>query len=224
MLHRNLFTLIAVLSVQCAMPSEQDESIVLKEDFEHVESEFLPKGFMVLSGEFTIQTIDNNKVIHLPENPLSDYGVLFGPNAQENLEVQARIWSESRRRLTPRFGVGLNGINGYKLLLVPNKKTVEIWKGNEPVAEAQYEWNSGRWTVFRLKIVKEGNHWLVKGKVWQAGASEPEEWLVQFQDAGTPITGKPSIWGTPYSSKPILFDDILVRTAGPTSDVMKKSE
>lgn len=200
------------LVAQSILAAEKvNNEILLQEDFEKADMEMLPKGFLVLNGDFTIQEVDGNKVLHLPENPLDDYSVLFGPNAKEGIEVRARIHSESRRRLTPRFGVGLNGVNGYKLLLTPSKKALEIWRGQEPVKEIPFEWESGQWTHFALRVFPQGEHWLVQGKAWQEKVEKPDEWQIDYEEKEEPINGKPSIWGAPYSSKPILFDDLLVK-------------
>ncbi|MGI6457759.1 MAG: hypothetical protein ACOX5R_19360 [bacterium] len=197
--------------------SPESEGILFQENFEEMETEGLPREFLVLDGEFTVQEIEGNRVVHLPGDPLGDYGFLFGPNAKEDLEVQARIRSESRRRLTPRFGVGLNGVNAYKLYLIPNKNTLEIWKGKEMVQEVEspFRWESGSWTWFVLQVISRNGVWLVQGKVWQEDDERPEEWMIQYEEKAEPVMGKASIWGTPYSARPILFDDILVRQVKP---------
>ena len=71
------------------------------------------------------------------------------------------------------FAVGLNGQGGYRLQVSPGKGTLEIYKGDESVANVPYEWKSGEWTMLRLQITKSGAIWKVAGKAWTQGATEP---------------------------------------------------
>jgi hypothetical protein len=65
--------------------------------------------------------IGGNRALELPGNPLEDFGALFGPVESDSVAVRARIHSERSKRLVPRFGVGLNGVAGYRLLVAPAK-------------------------------------------------------------------------------------------------------
>jgi hypothetical protein len=172
-----------------------------------------PKEFLVLEGKFVVSEVEGNKVLQLPGEPLETFGVLFGPSQKEGLCVSARIQSEATRRTFPSFGVGLNGVSGPRLLVSPSKKAIEIHRGTEVKVSAKYDWKSGSWTQVRLQIMKtpEGK-WRVMAKAWPDGESEPAEWVV-YDDEKEPPNGRPSIWGTPYSGKRILFDDLAVTPA-----------
>ena len=50
----------------------------------------------------------------------------------------------------------------------------------------------------------------IEGRAWPNGISEPNEWSISFEASEAPPAGKASIWGAPYSGKPILFDDLNV--------------
>lgn len=173
------------------------------------------KEFLILEGKFVVSEVDGNKVLELPGEPLETFGILFGPNQKEGLCVSARIFSEATRRTFPSFGVGLNGVSGPRLLVEPAKKAIEIHRGTEEKVTARYDWKSGTWTQLRLQIVKisEGK-WRVMAKVWPEGEAEPAEWVV-YDDEKEPPNGRPSVWGTPYSGKRILFDDLVVIPAQP---------
>ena len=166
---------------------------------------------MVLVGQFSVKEIDGNKALELPGTPLEDFGALFGPAESDGVAVRARIRSESTKRLSPRFGVGLSGVAGYKLLVAPGQNVLQLLKDQQVVASAPFEWKSGTWTSLHLQVrkISEGK-WNIEGRAWADGTPEPKDWSISFEVSEAPPAGKASIWGAPYSSKPILFDDLSV--------------
>jgi hypothetical protein len=166
---------------------------------------------MVLAGEFSVKDIGGNRSLELPGNPLEDFGALFGPAESDGIAVRARVYSESSKRLAPRFGVGLNGVTGYRLLVVPGQNLLQLLKDQEAVTSAPFEWKSGTWTSLYLQIRKlSEDRWILEGRAWADGTPEPKNWSISFEVSETPPAGKASIWGAPYSGKPILFDDLSI--------------
>ena len=83
-----------------------------------------------------------------------------------------------------------------------------------------YEWQSGAWTRLCLQVrkVKDGG-WKVEGKAWKDGEKEPSAWMISYDEKEQPVAGRASIWGSPYATTPIRFDDLLVM---PTSDTTSR--
>ena len=184
------------------------------EDFEALEPGPLPESFMVLNGKFAVKQEEKNRVLELPGEPLDPMGVLFGAPAKDGLRVAARIRGAARGKLAPAFGVGLNGAGGWRLLLSPMRKALELYKGEEEKAFVPYAWESGTWTCFRLQSRKTGDKvWKVEGKAWAQGREEPAAWTIAADETEEPPAGRPSAWGAPYSDLPIQFDDLEVRAA-----------
>ena len=52
----------------------------------------------------------------------------------------------------------------------------------------------------------------IEGKAWAGDDKEPKEWAVSTK-ATEAISGRASVWGSPYSSTPIRFDDLAVLPA-----------
>ena len=196
-------------AVMTANVSAQEKPIY-EIDFEKSEVGKVPEEFLVLDGQFTVKEESGNKVLELPGAPLDTFGVLFGPTTNANVSASARIFGASKGRRYPAFGIGLNGVGGYKLQVTPAKKLLELYKGDEVVKSNAYDWKSGEWTELRLQVRqnKEGQ-FTVCGKAWTKGTEEPNEWLC-FDDAAPAPAGRASIWGTPYSGNPIQFDDLRV--------------
>jgi hypothetical protein len=208
--NRSIFIIAAIVALT-ASAQTRAEKLLFETDFESANADSVPEELMVLAGQFSVKEIDGNKALELPGNPLEDFGALFGPAESDGVAVRARIRSERTKRLAPRFGVGLNGTGGYRLLVVPGQNGLQLLKDQEVVTSAPFEWKSGVWTSLHLQIRKtsEGK-WIIEGRAWADGTPEPKDWSISFQVSEAPPAGKASIWGAPYSSKPILFDDLSV--------------
>ncbi len=213
--NRFIFILAALIALT-ASAQTADEKVLFKSDFESTTVDSVPEELMILTGEFSVKDIGGNKALELPGDPLEDFGVLFGPTEFDGIAVKARVRSESSRRLAPRFGVGLNGIAGYRLLVAPGQNRVQVLKDQQEVASAPFEWKSGTWTALHLQIRKVSDgKWMIEGRAWPEGTPEPEDWSISLEVSEALPTGKASIWGAPYSGKPILFDDLSVISLQP---------
>ncbi|HEX3799027.1 MAG TPA: hypothetical protein VH413_10030 [Verrucomicrobiae bacterium] len=188
-----------------------DAKPVYQNNFEQAEVGKVPDDFLVLDGAFAVQVADGNKFLELPGAPLDSYGTLFGPTQKAGVSVSARINGTKKGRRFPTFAVGLNGQGGYRLQVSPAKDALEIFKGDESVANVPYQWKSGEWTMLSLQVVKSGEVWKVEGKAWAQGSTEPAQPLVTFEEKTEPTAGRASIWGSPFSTTPIQFDDLLIR-------------
>ena len=212
---RAIFIIAAIVAVT-GTAETADDQVLFKSDFESAHVDSLPEELMVLAGEFSVSDIGGNKALELPGNPLEDFGALFGPAESDGIAVRARVFSESSKRLAPRFGVGLDGVAGYRLLVAPGQNRLQLLKDQEAVASAPLEWKSGTWTWLHLQIREvSAGKWFIEGRAWADGSPEPNEWSISFEVSETPPAGKASLWGAPYSGKPILFDDLSVISLSP---------
>ena len=110
--------------------------MLFETDFESTQVDSVPEELMVLAGQFSVKEIDGNKTLELPGAPLEDFGALFGPAQSDAVAVRARIRSESTKRLAPRFGVGLCGVAGYRLLVAPGRNGLQLLKDQQVLAAA----------------------------------------------------------------------------------------
>lgn len=191
-----------------------DNKSLYENNFESAEVGKVPEDFLVLDGGFVVKAEGKNKFLELPGAPLDSFGVLFGPTEKSDLEVSARINGTGKGRRYPTFGVGLNGQGGYRLQVSPGKKMLELYKADEIVASVGYEWKSGSWTMLKLQVKKNGEAWKIEGKAWVQGEKEPDSFMVTSDQKFEPPAGRASIWGQPYATTPIQFDDLVVRRLG----------
>lgn len=192
-----------------------DTKLPYENNFEKAAVGSVPDDFMVLEGGFAVREEGGNKFLELPGAPLDTFGLLFGPTEKSDVAVTARIKGTKKGRRYPTFGVGLNGQGGYKLRVSPGKNALELYKGDEVATNAPYDWKPGEWTMLRLQVVKSGATWKVEGKAWVQGAAEPSAPMITFEEKEEPSGGRASIWGSPYATTPIQFDDLKVTQAGP---------
>ena len=173
----------------------------------------LPDEFMVQDGNFVVKDFGTNKVLELPGAPVETFGLFFGPTESSEVAVSAKIFGSSKGRRFPTFGVGLNGPSGYRLMMAPAKKSLELFRNDEFQTSVPCEWKAGEGLNFKLQIRKmKDGEWRVEGKVWDA--KEPAAWCVTFDDKTEPMAGRASIWGSPFAGTPIWFDDLSVFRVG----------
>jgi hypothetical protein len=178
-------------------------------DFSQAKPGEIPQDFLVMDGQFEVKEADGERFLELPGAPLENFGVLFGPSRKGNVRVQARIHSAGKGRRFPVFGVSVGGVSGYRLLVAPAKKMLELWRGESLVSSAPFAWTSGRWTSLVLEVRKSSATWDVAAKGWE-GADEPKDWSLKFQDNTEPVAGRAGVWGQPFAGTPIRFDDLKV--------------
>lgn len=185
--------------------------ILYENNFEKAELDKVPSDFLVLDGGFAVKQEGENKFLELPGAPLETFGVLFGPTTNANVVVTAKIRGTIKGRRYPTFAVGLNGVSGYRLQVSRAKNLIELYKGDDVVATAPFEEKLDSWFVLQLENRKVGeSEWKFSGKVWREKSPEPKQAIIHFTEKTEPVAGRASIWGMPFSGKPIQFDDLKV--------------
>lgn len=204
-------SLVFLLFVSLTFAGAEDAKPLYENNFEKAEVGKVPDEFLVLDGGFVVEETNGNKFLELPGTPLDTFGVLFGPTEKTDIAVSARINGTKKGRRYPTFGVGLNGQGGFRLQVSPGKGTLEIYKGDTVAASVPFEWKSGEWTMLLLQVTKAGDVWKVEGKAWPQGAPEPAKPVITLDEKTEPSAGRASIWGSPFATTPIQFDDLVVK-------------
>jgi hypothetical protein len=194
-----------------------DGSILYENDFEKAETGKVPADMLVLDGNFSVKADETNKFLELPGAPLDSFSLQFGPAETNSVSVSAVIRSSSKSRRFPTFGVGLYGVAGLKLQVSPAKKALELFKDQTPLVSAPFEWKSGEWTIMQLRARHgAGDTWKVEGKAWAQGDPEPSGWTISTDyKSESPLSGRPSLVGSPFSGMPIQFDNLRVEALKP---------
>lgn len=183
------------------------------ENFERAALNKTPENFLILNGEFAVREESGNKFLELPGAPLDTFGFLLPPVSTSDLVVRARVFGTGKGRRFPTFAVGANGDGGFKLQISPGKKALELLKGDDVLASAPFEWESGSWTTIKLQLRQVGEQWKVEGKAWKDKTEEPKPWMLVYDEKNKPTPGRPGIWAAPYAGTPIRIDDLAVEPA-----------
>lgn len=185
--------------------------------FDDLSSGEIPESFLSTDQEakFSIAGDNDGRFLELAGQPIVDGGLLLGKSIKGSATVTARIKATGKRRTQPRFGVGLHGVSGPRLRVVPATRQIEIvisTDKEEAIATAPYQWTSGSWTwlEFSIRPDKDGGS-TIEGRVWAAGQDRPEQPSITATTKEPPAQGKASLWGTPYSELPIAFDDVTIK-------------
>jgi hypothetical protein len=210
-----ILSAVLMMAVGCgAAPGPAEPQAVFENDLEKLSPGDLPDGFLIIDGGFTVKEVEGNKVIELPGDPLDTFGVMFGPSQKDGLMVSARMKSATKGRRAPAFGVSLSGAGGYRLQYSGNKKALEIYRADESQTSVPFAWESGTWLRLKLQLRKLADgKWIAEGKAWKDGAPEPAEWSIKLDVTEEPPSGRPAIWGNPFSGEAIQFDDLKVAPA-----------
>ncbi|HEV7866074.1 MAG TPA: hypothetical protein VGO90_00225 [Chthoniobacteraceae bacterium] len=211
--------LLPLLVLVCALSAERltaaEPKPLFRMDFEAAAVDQTPEDLMVMAGDFSVKADagGKGKVLELPGEPLDTYGVLFGPSGQGDQSASARFFGTKKGRKFPSFGVSLGGVGGFRLVVSPAKKALEIYRGEEVQKSVPFEWPTDAWTTLRLQIRKVGAAWKIEGKAWASSAKEPAEWMIALDNKEEPPSGRAGLWGSPYAGTPIRFDDLLLTPA-----------
>ena len=173
----------------------------------------VPKEVFVVDGTIKIAAKDGNKAIMIDPTPITDATAQLGDSSNGTSSIEARVFASKKGRSTPRFGVSVHGMNGYRLIVNIGKKQVELIKADQVIKSASFTWTTDTWTKLRIEAKKNSDtEWSITGKVWPADGEEPKDPILQHTDAALKGQGKCAIWGTPLSEMPIRFDDVQVAT------------
>lgn len=200
--------LAAVLALAAAPAQDASKAT---ENFDSLPAGPPPDALMIIEGGWSILDEAGTKVLELQSEPVVDAAILIGPSLKEGAAIVAKIKAAKSRRSHPRMGVGLFGVSGVKLRLVPAQKKIELLAGEDVVAEGPFDsWTENVWWQVGLKVVKTGETWTAEARVWPDGTPAPVAATLSKKLDAMPGQGRSSLIGSPYANKPVHFDDVTV--------------
>ncbi len=199
---------VLLLAWPVAAAEESAWKTAAEEDLNSADAGAPPEALFVADGNWEVVEDGGEKYLRMPGSPIVEGGILFGPSTRGSSAVEARARGYRRGRSYPRFGVGVHGISGFRLRVVPARKMVELVRNEEEVVNAAYDWKPDAWLRLRLELRQVGETWKIRGWVWPDGEERPEKPVIEHDDPEAAGQGKASIWATPYASREIEFDDL----------------
>ena len=196
--------------------SESSSSWVVEfsEDFSKMEIGSEPESLFILDGAYTVQVGQNEeKILTLPGSPMGDFGLLFGPRIREKgLELRFSFFSRKKGRRMPSIAAGIGGVRGLRLRLNPAARNLALSFDEQTLKEIPFSWIGDQWWSVRFQMTPEDSNQstFVQYKLWPKQEAEPDTWLVSEKFSIQYKGGKCALWGFPYASTPILFDDLTI--------------
>lgn len=207
----NYLCLSVFIGGSILLAQNQPSDLPYRIDFQQSEIGKVPQELKVLSGEFAVRQEGQNRFLELGTSPLNTFGLFIGPDRAVDVSITARLRSLPTGKRFPEFGVGLGGAGGFQLWLMPTIGELQLRQGKSELVKAPLAWKPGEWVHLKLEVRKTGeNSWLITGKGWLEGQTEPTEWMIRHEPTAAPPNGRASLWGAPYSEKPIQFDDVRI--------------
>lgn len=171
-----------------------------------------PEEVFVVDGKISVAARDGNKALQIEGGgELAEANALLGVSANGSASIEARVFGSKAGRSFPRFGIGVHGQSGYRLMVFAAKKELQLVKGDEVIKSVPFEWKTDAWVKLKLEVKKiAADKWTLSAKAWAADAEEPKDATITHEDATLRGQGKCSMWGTPFSGTPIFFDDVKI--------------
>ena len=197
-----------------AKGSNSEWVVEFSEDFSKVEIGSEPDNLFILDGEYKVQVDQNDeKILTLPGSPMGDFGLLFGPRIKEKgLELRFSFFSRKKGRRMPSVAAGIGGVRGLRLRLNPAARNLVLSFDDQSLKEIPFLWTGDQWWSVRFQMTPEDSNQstFVKYKFWPKREAEPDTWWVSEKFSIQYKGGKCALWGFPYASTSILFDDLTI--------------
>ncbi|MEX0715335.1 MAG: PQQ-binding-like beta-propeller repeat protein [Planctomycetaceae bacterium] len=196
-----------------------DEKFLAKSEWSELEG-----GGVRLSVEKGPRAVDGNPVaLKITTIPLGTRSQGFmGPNDLSDYTVQADVYcprrflvigDENRREVVQLPDMGITA-QRYTLDMMGASQQLQLrsWRAqlDQRFAETvPFEWRPETWYTMKLRASVEDGKAVLKGKVWERGNPEPDEWTIEGEDAVPNVQGAPGLAGNAKDAE-ILYDNIIV--------------
>ena len=180
------------------------------EDFESIAEGKNPPHWVRATSRFVDREISGNKV--LVKTParrgLNRSNVYIGSPNMRNYTIQVDVMGTKPKRNLPDMGLIANR---YTLEMQGNHQRLQVlsWRSDLRMAKwVDLKWEPNVWYTMKMTVEVVSDKAVVRGKVWQKGASEPDEWTITVEDPLPNREGSPGIYG--YSPAEIYYDNLRV--------------
>ncbi|MEM7010624.1 MAG: PQQ-binding-like beta-propeller repeat protein [Verrucomicrobiota bacterium] len=199
------------------------ESIPFSEDFEGYELTvehatdgvnfaFPPLPWIGARLKWEVRELDGNKVLAKTLDRILFQRCMsfIGHPDSNNYTMQADVMTDGNRRVKSTIGL----INqNYIISLIGNTNKIEISSNHERVkVDAPFPVTAGKWYTLKARVdTNDDGSGVIRGKAWEKGTDEPDEWNIEFTHRDCHKKGAPGLFGfSPQSQKRVFVDNISV--------------
>ena len=182
------------------------------ENFDAMDLNTFPQHWTNTGMKFVTRDVEGRRVLVKTtegSSLLSRARAFMGPTDLSDYTVEADILATTRRRQVGDAGVIAQR---YSLTLFGNAQKLELTPWQPETArrvDVPFEWKTDTWYRVKLRVdnLPDGRV-RARGKVWPAGAAEPEAWAIERTDPIGNRQGSPGIFGSALAE--IYFDNLKV--------------
>ncbi len=202
------------------------------QDFEKIDLNRIPTGWINLAGKFAVvELADKNKALkkiaNNPNSLLARANAYIGMPELKDYTITADIMGMPKveNNITNLPDMGL--INSrYSFVLDGNKQKLFLrsWEARRRVDKTiDFAWKGGTWYTMKFMVTHTGDKAHAKGKIWQKGLPEPDDWTVEIEDPCPNANGAPALYAFAVACPPpdskgqptgigteIFFDNVKV--------------
>lgn len=182
------------------------------EDFESLTTDATPPYWTGTTLKYLVRQRDSNRLLEKisgGSSLLSRARAYVGPSDLKDYTVEADVRAVERRRQMGDAGIIAQR---YALVLYGNAQRLHLepWQPEtERTVTVPFEWVKDAWYRMKLRVENlEGGRVRARGKVWPAGAPEPEAWTIERIDPKGNRRGTPGLFGNALNE--VYFDNFKV--------------
>lgn len=151
---------------------------------------------------------------YLGERDMKDYTI------QADVKVAETVYNDNGVEVHKMPDAGVID-SRYVLELKGSKQTLGLyaWPAALPRNELlpglathktiQFPWKAGAWYTLKLTVQQEPGKAVLRGKAWEKGKPEPQEWTIDLEDPTPNTHGAAGLWGFSNDHE-IYYDNIIV--------------
>lgn len=171
-------------------------------------------GWRASQGNFRLIALEGATALELPPEPMAEGQLVWNTLMAGGGTVSARMWGERKRRVAPRFAVGLVASGPYWLRAIPLEKKLELVAAGEvSLASVAWEWESERKVRLELRSspaseAEDEMKTTLEGRVWHEGEDRPDAPSLSVGVAEEFGFVRAVAAAAPYALEPVYIDFI----------------
>ena len=175
-----------------------------KQDFEKIPDGAAPGGWISTAGKFSVMELNGTKVLRKvatnPAPPVARGNAYIGLPDMKDYTIQVDMYSQGIRGGLCDMGVRNCRYRCFlegKINPDDNKRHIRIISYDAVRRVDQnvvYEWKPETWYTLKVRVDQTPKSAVIRGKVWERGKPEPENWTIEFEDPNPNREGAPGLY------------------------------
>jgi len=133
----------------------------------------------------------------------------MGLPSLSNYTIQADVYGATKDDKQPDIGLIAQRYT-FDMMGASQQLQIRTWTPQLRMAQTvPFQWKPETWYTMKFKAAVEDGQTVLRGKVWEKGQPEPEEWMVTATDSPGEHNGSPGLFGNAKDAE-IFYDNVIV--------------